>query len=125
MDSMYVIGYRIDLQTDKDLFDIEETLTSLGISIDGLPGKDWMLWNNDEKTISFWQMNGDFKVDYRCPIDREEIYHDLKIGEHFDTPRTYEFDIKQLKETKLYQSLTKLYGDTNLTTTWGIAIMLG
>lgn len=125
MDNMYVIGYRIDIK-DKDAFDFSHDLKEAGFSIDTLPGKDWMIYpSTHQDGSSIWIMNKNhpLRVDYRCPIDRSEIWQDLRDGKRFDVPETYNEHIAMMIKEPLYKWLDDnlLYPKIN----WGIAIMLG
>ena len=85
MDNGYFIGYRIDVEnTDLDMFDMTEGFEQK-FDVDDLPGKEWMSWGNPGGGSSFLWMRGT-GVDYRCPIDREELWKDLH-SRTFDFPK--------------------------------------
>ena len=128
MDSMYVIGYRIDVTIPKELDgeDIFEEGIAAGLSVDGFPGEEWMEWPSCEghNIISVWEMKGPFKVDYRCPIDRNELYEEMH-DRPFDVPETYAADVLNMQETPMYKWLVQKLGQTNVKVCWGLALMVG
>jgi len=124
MDNMYVIGYRIDAKCDKNAFELCNEMED-SISIDSLPGKDWMIWNSSETdVISFWQMTGPFRVDYRCPISREELWDNMH-DKPFDVPSTFAADVLAIQETNIYKWLAERLYKEDLKVTWGLALMQG
>ena len=125
MDNIYVIGYRIDIKDAND-FKLAEALNKAGFNVGTLPGKKFMIWDSTHQNgASLWIMEKGhpLKVDYRCPISRDEIWQDLRNKKTFDIPSTFASDFESLKNENIYKWLI----DNNYPAkiTWGVAIMLG
>lgn len=122
MDNGYFIGYRIDVKnTDLDIWEHDDLF--IEFHIDNLPGEEWMVWSNPEGGSSLLWMNMS-KSDYRCPIDREELWRDLH-HRTFDFPFDGMAVFQELWESDLYKRLIKDYGSKDVNVRWGIFLCLG
>lgn len=125
MDNMYVIGYRIDVE-GEDEFRLAAQLNKENFNVGTLPGKKWMAWSSTHQNgTSLWimQEGHPLKVDYRCPINRDELWQDLRDGSTFDIPETFNSDFTALQNEEVYKWL--IANNYKAKITWGVAIMLG
>ena len=128
MDNFYFIGYRFDCISKeyKDSWELSDQLSKKDISIYGLPSKDWMTWtHSDGETASVLCMDiKGIPTDYRCPIDREELWQEMH-GRSFDVPDEFNEHKKILLKEPIYKELIKIFGKENVALKWGIFLGLG
>ena len=124
MDNAYFIGYRIDIEgVDCEEWSTDKLFKAYGID-EYCPGSEWMAFPkaSGEGWSLLW-MN-DMNSEYRCPIDREELWSDLH-NRTFDFPDDG-IDISDfLSQSGLFQTLLNAYGDDVVTLRWGIFLCLG
>lgn len=122
MDNAYFIGYRIDILTGDDWIEMQEEASDKGHSVGYLPGEEWYSIPKVDEGVSFLWMDDDYS-DYRCPIDRAELWEDLhKIT--FDFPDNG-FDVfAAIRASKLWQYLVDKYGAKKIEVRWGIFLCL-
>lgn len=121
-DNAYFIGYRIDLDnTDFDMWDMPKSFERK-FNVDNLPGKEWMAYCKAGGGSSLLWI-GDKSADYRCPIDRSELWEDLH-SRTFDFPNDGVSVFQKLWNHPLYKHLIKEYGIKSINVKWGIFLCL-
>ncbi len=123
MDNAYFIGYRIDIDTEDDWIDMQEEACKEGHSVGYLPGEEWYSFPKRGGGVSFLWMDKDHS-DYRCPIDREELWEDLHETT-LDFPFEGAIKLMEIRSTKLYKHLVNKYGSEKIKARWGIFLCLG
>ena len=123
MDNAYFIGYRIDIDhEDFDMWDMSKDFKDeYGVS--EFPGEEWMAYTKVDGGTSLLWMKG-AGADYRCPIDREELWKDLH-SRTFDFPWDGMAVIESLWGEKIHKYLSKKYGSQHVQVRWGIFLCLG
>lgn len=134
MDNFIFIGYRFDVEPQtkehKDPFDVTRELKKRGLSIDYLPGEEWLMWSNLSSTLNILYIGEKVLGDYNCPIDRCDLYNWIKDSREFptrlDLPEDHEDNVKILMESELYHELIDMgFGEENIKLRWGIYMGLG
>lgn len=136
MDNFYFIGYRIDILRIKELKDycltdpdgdkIYDAVKKFGV--DYLPGEKWIMWSHVREDIAASllaiEVDGIEKGDYRCPIDRAELWEDLHKNS-FDVPNTLLKDIKIISKDPVYKKISSMFTEEYYELRWGIFLGLG
>ena len=123
MDNGYFIGYRIDVDSENfGSWNLPEGFKEK-FNVDNLPGEEWMVWSKADRGTSLLWMEGE-GADYRCPIDRAELWNDLH-SRTFDFPKDGVAVYQKLWNSELYHYLVKNYGIKNVDVRWGIFMTLG
>ncbi len=138
MDNFYFIGYRIDCNTEgstlKDSIGLSKRINEAAEAYSGndglaktdfLPGSRWMTWSHPAGNPVVLALDfPSLPADYRCPIDRSELWENMH-EEPFDLPEDYEDHFLKIKQSLIHAILRKLYGEDNISVTWGIFLGLG
>ena len=139
-DNFYFIGYRFDCRQKKnkvfsrpDMFELSDKLEKKGLPVYFLPSKDWLVYDhsNGKYTSVLLIKNSNIPCDYRCPIDRAELWSEMHgnlegyPARSFDVPDEFEEHKKTLLLSSMYCNLVEEFGVDNVTLRWGIFLGLG
>jgi hypothetical protein len=138
MDNFYFIGYRIDIPKPMIECDYEVMKyinKEIGADeIDYSPEGKWLCWSstdNNVKVSILARKFEDITSDYRCPIDREELWLEMHGyinprevgGRTFDVPESYPEDIKKIENSDVFKIIKSKWGNVKIR--WGIFLGLG
>jgi len=120
MDNAYFIGYRIDVDCDIDSWDFGRQIEKFGV--DNFPNSEWYNFRSVRGVNSLLWMK-EKSADYRCPIDRQELWEDLH-HRTFDFPADGVRVFQEICKSPLYSYLLEKYGDSAVNVKWGIFLCL-
>lgn len=120
MDNAYFIGYRIDLDIKADPWDVAAEAEKYGA--DPFPNSEWYSFSKVGGGVSLLWMDKDY-ADYRCPIDRDELWEDLHRTT-FDFPDNGPVVFEAIQSSKLWQHLVEKYGLKKIEVRWGVFLCL-
>jgi hypothetical protein len=123
MDNGYFIGYRVDVDSEDFSHADSPEGFEKRFNVDMLPGKEWMIWSKAGGGNAILWMDGP-GADYRCPIDREELWKDLH-SRTFDFPDDGIAVYQRLWNHPMYRYLIKKYDAKRVNVRWGVFMTLG